>query len=234
MLKYDTNLQARQSLGQIERRGIRGGNLQAYGIYPMSTAYPAEYNADLHVAVDDGDEGSVETGFRVRWRLDPRPYTDEERAEKLAELKAAKLAEIKAAANAALEPLAAAYPDREVQSWPQQIAEATAYAANSAADVPLLRSMAAERPSLGDTVEDRVAELARRILANAAAWSTMAGPVIGKRQALEDAVGAVTTLEDVIGVVVDFTGAGSAETTTSPMASEADYAPIDSSAEAAS
>lgn len=120
-------------------------------------------------------------------------------------LKTVRLADIKSAADAALEPLAAAYPDREVQSWPQQIAEATAYTANTSSAVPLLRTMAAARPSLGDTEEARVAELARRILANAAAWSAVAGPIIGKRQALEDAVGEAGDLAGVLGVVVDFT-----------------------------
>jgi hypothetical protein len=213
--------------------GLAGKNLASRGIYAVDVTMPT-YDAVLVYPMQNGVTGNPTDGYKLAWTLVPIERTDEQLAAKLAEIKTAKLADIKAGANAALEPLAAAYPDREVQSWPQQIAEAAGVAANSAADVPLLRSMAAERPSLGDTVEDRVAELARRILANAAAWSTMAGPVIGKRQALEDAVGAATTLEDVIGVVVDFTGAGSDEATTSPMASEADYAPIDSSAEAAS
>lgn len=132
----------------------------------------------------------------------------------LDDLKSVRLTDIKAACDAALAPLDAAYPDREVASWPQQIAEATAYTANAAADVPLLRTMAAERPSLGDTDEARVAELTRRILANAAAWSAVAGPIIGKRQAAEDAIDAATTLADVLAVTVDFTTAAEEESTT--------------------
>lgn len=206
MLYYDATLQCRQSVGQLAKRGLSVlRDLTGYGIYPLATAYPGNYNADLHVAVDTGTvTGSAETGYAVQWRLDARPYTDEERAAKLAVLKTAKLAEIKSACDAALEPLAAAYPDREVQSWPQQIAEATAYTANTSASVPLLRTMADARPSLGDTEDARVAELARRILTNAAAWSAVAGPIIGKRQALEDAVGAATTLDAVLAVAVSF------------------------------
>ncbi|EHJ46329.1 hypothetical protein DFW101_0312 [Solidesulfovibrio carbinoliphilus subsp. oakridgensis] len=133
--------------------------------------------------------------------------TPEEVAAALAQAKTVKLAEIRAACDTALAPLAAAYPEREVQSWPQQIAEANAYAADAAAAVTLLRTMAAERPSLGETDEARVAELARRILANAAAWSTIAGPIIGKRQALEDAVVAADTPEAVADITIDLGGA---------------------------
>lgn len=132
----------------------------------------------------------------------------------LDDLKTVMLADIKTSCDAALAPLDAAYPDREVASWPQQIAEATAYTANAAAEVPLLRTMAAERPSLGDTDEARVAELTRRILANAATWSAVAGPIIGKRQAAEDAIGAATTLAEVLAVTVDFTTAAEEESAT--------------------
>jgi len=114
----------------------------------------------------------------------------------LAESIAAKLATIRAACDAALNPLAASYPEREVQSWPQQVTEATALESDAAAPAPLIRQMAAMRPSLGDTQDARVIELARRIRQNAADWSAVAGPIIGKRQALEDQVTAIQVAMD--------------------------------------
>ncbi len=137
----------------------------------------------------------------------------------LAAAKADKLDEIAAACDAALAPLETSYPAREVKSWPQQITEAALVAADaSLADpppdpldgwadkIPLLRTMAAARPSLGETSQARILELARRILANAAAWSAVAGPIIGKRQALEDVVtDADATLADVRAIEVEFT-----------------------------
>jgi hypothetical protein len=124
----------------------------------------------------------------------------------LAASQASAVAVLNAACDAALAPLTARYPEREVLSWPQQIAEATAWAANPAADVPLLRTMAAERPSLGTSLDDRVPELARRILANAAVWSAVAGPILGRRQAIEDQIEACASPEAVADVVIDLGG----------------------------
>ncbi len=123
--------------------------------------------------------------------------------------RAGQLAAIRAACDAALDPLAASYPDREVQSWPQQIAEATALESDPTADAPLVRQMAAARSSLGDTQDERVAELARRIRQNAADWSAVAGPIIGRRQALEDAVAAAATVEEVMGINIESIGGAS-------------------------
>jgi len=141
------------------------------------------------------------------WMVGPLPTVPVDEAVVLAEAKSAKIAAVNVACDAALAPLTMTYPDREVLSWPQQIAEATTLATDPTAAAPLLRQMAAERPSLGETPEGRVAELARRILANAAAWSAVAGPVLGKRQALEDAVNACTTPETVAAIVIDLGGA---------------------------
>jgi len=124
----------------------------------------------------------------------------------LAESITSKLAAIRTACDAALNPLAASYPEREVQSWPQQVTEATALESDAAASAPLIRQMAAMRPSLGDTQDARVAELARRIRQNAADWSAVAGPIIGKRQALEDQVSMATTPAEVEAIIIGFTG----------------------------
>lgn len=121
------------------------------------------------------------------------------------------VATLNTAAQTALDGLAAGYPGREVASWDQQVREALLVATDAtlaeapAGDgvdaVPLLRAMAAERPSLGDTTAARVVELARRVRANASAWSLAAGRIIGRRQAQIDQVMAAETPEAVAAIV---------------------------------
>ncbi len=107
---------------------------------------------------------------------------------------------INAACDSALATLKAAYPETEVLTWDQQIREAEALQTNAEAAAPLVRSLAAQRPVLGETETDRITELTRRILANAEVWSMAAGNVIGQRQALEDALDSAESVEDLLAV----------------------------------
>ena len=59
--------------------------------------------------------------------------------------KAAKLTEINAECQKAVAALAKDYPESEVQSWPQQVKEATALSADPQADAPLLTAIATAR-----------------------------------------------------------------------------------------
>ena len=104
--------------------------------------------------------------------------------------KAAKLTEINAECQKAVAALAADYPDSEVQSWPQQVKEATALAADAGADAPLLTAIATARGL-------PVAELASRVLDKINAYAAASGVLIGRRQAAEDAIGATASLEDL-------------------------------------
>lgn len=104
--------------------------------------------------------------------------------------KAAKLTEINAECQKAGAALAADYPDSEVQSWPQQVKEATALAADAGADAPLLTAIATARGL-------PVAELASRVLDKMNAYAAASGVLIGRRQAAEDAIGAAASLEDL-------------------------------------
>lgn len=104
--------------------------------------------------------------------------------------KAAKLTEINAECQKAVAALAADYPDSEVQSWPQQVKEATALAADAGADAPLLTAIATARGL-------PVAELASRVLDKMNAYAAASGVIIGRRQAAEDAIGAAASLEDL-------------------------------------
>lgn len=111
----------------------------------------------------------------------------------LAAAQAAKLAEINAACDAAVSTLAESYPEREIQSWPQQVKEAEALTADPAAPAPLLVAIADARGL-------PVAELASRVLDKMAAYAAASGALIGRRQAAEDQVSAATTAEAVAAV----------------------------------
>ena len=113
---------------------------------------------------------------------------------KLEAAKAAKRAEINAACDIAVASLAASYPEREIQSWPQQVKEAEALAANPQAQAPLLAAIAEAR-SLP------LAELASRVLGKMNAYAAASGSLIGRRQAAEDLIDLAATPEDVASIV---------------------------------
>ena len=107
--------------------------------------------------------------------------------------KAAKLTEINAECQKAVAALAADYPDSEVQSWPQQVKEATALSADPQADAPLLTALATARGL-------PAAELASRVMGKMNAYAGASGALIGRRQAAEDLIDVAATPEDVAGI----------------------------------
>jgi len=80
-----------------------------------------------------------------------------------------------------------------VQSWPQQVKEAEALAAEPQASAPLLAAIAEAR-SLP------LAELAARVLGKMNAYAAASGALIGRRQAAEDLIDMAETAEDVASV----------------------------------
>ena len=102
----------------------------------------------------------------------------------VADAKARALAAINAGCEQAIAAISADYPASEVLSWPKQEAEARAYTADPGAPTPLLDALAAAR-SVGK------AELAGRVIAKANAYAAYSGALIGRRQALEDALDAL-------------------------------------------
>lgn len=156
---------------------------------------PADYRADrLFVAVTPRGEAEEIPA------CDPASVTylgevelDAGDAARLKAVKDAKRAEINAACESAVSALAAAYPEREIQSWPQQVKEAEALAADPQAMAPLLAAIAEAR-SLP------VVELASRVRAKMAAYAAASGALIGRRQAIEDLIDVADTAEDVAGI----------------------------------
>lgn len=116
---------------------------------------------------------------------DPAAQLDRARTERLTG--------INADADALVGELAATYPEREIQSWPQQVKEAEAMALSPTADAPLLSALAAARGV------DR-ADLAARVLAKASAYAAASGAIIGARQRLEDLLSAAETLDELSAV----------------------------------
>lgn len=86
--------------------------------------------------------------------------------------------------------IAATYPDGEVKSWPQQVAEAAALALDAGAPTPLLSAIAAAR-------NIAVTDLAGLVRIKAAAYAAASGEMIGRRQFLESALAAAETQEAV-------------------------------------
>lgn len=107
---------------------------------------------------------------------------------KLDAAKSAKHAEVNAACNTAISQLAAFYPEREVQSWPQQVKEAEALAISPIAPAPLLAAIATARGV-------PVTTLAALVLTKMTAYATVSGGLIGRRQVAENLITFATTPE---------------------------------------
>lgn len=156
---------------------------------------PADYRADrLFVAVTvKGEAEEIPACDLAACEFLGELELDAGDDAKLEAVKAAKRAEINASCDAAVASLAASYPEREVQSWPQQVKEAEALAADPQASAPLLAAIAEAR-SLP------LAELAARVLGKMNAYAAASGALIGRRQAAEDLIDMADTAEDVASV----------------------------------
>lgn len=113
---------------------------------------------------------------------------------KLEAAKVAKLVELSAGCELALAALTSTYPPGELQSWPQQVQEASGLQLDPKAATPLLSAIAEVR---GLTVED----LADRVQSKAVGYAAYSGAIIGKRQAAEDLLDKAESLEEVAGIV---------------------------------
>lgn len=92
---------------------------------------------------------------------------------------------INASCNVALSKLVATYPPMEMQTWPNQYAEAVAYTSNNGAAVPTLSAIATASGLA-------VADVAAKVLAKANAYTSNSGSLIGKRQALTAQITSIT------------------------------------------
>lgn len=111
-------------------------------------------------------------------------------AAQLAQARSERLAVINAECDKVLTSITATYPSSEIGSWPQQVKEAEALAIDPQATCPLLAALA-------ETRGVEIGVLAGRVLEKSAMFSTVSGQIIGKRQALEDALNSATTPDEV-------------------------------------
>ena len=98
-----------------------------------------------------------------------------------------KQSDINAAFNAALNSITQLYTRQEIDSWPTQEAEATAWTNDNAEPTPLIDAMVANRPGIDK------AELVGRIISNVIDYKGTSGAAIGKKQAFEDELYALPT-----------------------------------------
>lgn len=92
--------------------------------------------------------------------------------------------------------LVAEYSDGEIRSWDQQRAEATAYTADNTASTPLLSAIATAR---GITVS----QLATKVLANAEAYESAYGTLLGKYQKNKDTLASINLEDDTTWNAID-------------------------------
>jgi hypothetical protein len=111
-------------------------------------------------------------------------------------LKKAKLAEINREFEKAMQQVIDGIPATERESWKKQEDEARAYISNNSSITPLIDALALSRSV------DKV-ELVTRIIAKADLFAGISGTLIGRRQALEDALNALpksATPEDIAAI----------------------------------
>jgi len=135
--------------------------------------------SDEHICVVDVTGQSV----RIGDRYDGMHFVPQEPVA-LDVLRTTRIAAINTVCNARLASLTEAYPEREINSWPQQEREARSLEQDVSAAVPLLSAIASARGL-------DVAELAARVREKSDAFAIASGAIIGRRQALEDALAAI-------------------------------------------
>ena len=110
----------------------------------------------------------------------------------LEQARAAKLAEVLHAYQAAFAPIEAVYPAAEREGWPVQEAEAKSLLADAQAETPVL-SLLAQLRGRGEAP----AELAGKVLQNAAQWRMVYAFLTGQQQKMYAEVAALATAEAV-------------------------------------
>ncbi|SDR18022.1 hypothetical protein [Paraburkholderia tuberum] len=117
-------------------------------------------------------------------------YTGTSQAVSLDDARSIQSAMINSACNQDLAKISAAYPTLEVETWPQQFAEARAYADDRSVAVPLLTAIAS---ASGQTVVD----LAAKVLQKSQVHQAAVGAVVGKRIALTAQIDSATDVDSI-------------------------------------
>lgn len=161
------------------------GGFYLDGLHPSIPADAVKITREHHRVLLDGQA----SGRRIVVDADGNPSLAEVDPPTIANVATRKLAEINAASNQPLAGIRREYPQFEIDTWPDQEAEARAWIADNSAVTPTLSGIAAER---GVTV----AELVPKVIEKADLYRPTATAVIGKRQRLEDAIKAAEKAGD--------------------------------------
>lgn len=121
----------------------------------------------------------------------------EKPAPTLEEAKSEKLAEINAGCDAILKQAVAGYPETEQQTFYKQDAESAAYLENPETETPFLTTLATARGIDLDTMVEKVR-------AKTDAFAQLSAFICGQRQAMEDTLDALETVEEVEALVVSY------------------------------
>lgn len=122
----------------------------------------------------------------------------EKPAPTLEEAKAAKLAEINRECDVILQQAVAGYPETEQQTFYKQDAESAAYLENpETAETPFLTTLATARGIDLDTMVEKVR-------AKTDAFAQLSAFICGQRQAMEDTLDALETVEEVEALLVSY------------------------------
>ena len=111
--------------------------------------------------------------------------------------KAQKLAEINAGCDAILKQAVSGYPETEQQTFYKQDAESAAYLENPETETPFLTILAAARGI-------DLATMVTKVRAKTDAFSRLSAFICGQRQAMEDALDACASVEEVEALLVSY------------------------------
>lgn len=181
--------------------------MQTFRDFPITRradgSYVITHNGYPYHVVNDEEMASFWSEVNAYAQEHPDQTTDEPappqptEAELLERAKTAKLYEINAAYEAATSSIVETYPKTELLTFDKQEAEARSYNDDPTATTPLVDALAA-----GRTMDK--AELVRRIIAKADAFSVAVGYYTGQRQKYEDMVKAAETAEDIQAIVPEY------------------------------
>lgn len=190
---------------QYDANGYFAGAVEDFGLLPNNATYtdPKEKAGHIprwkgqqweQVENHKGKEGYVDgVAFTVKdygplpegWSDTPPPLT-------LADASTAKLAEVMSGYSAAFAPVESVYPATEREGWAIQEAEARALLADPNADTPVLAALVQFR-ARGESVAD----LATKVLDNAATWRMVYAYLTGQQQRMYGEVSTLAVQEGI-------------------------------------
>lgn len=190
---------------QYDAGGYYAGEVEDYGLLPNNATRTAPDLQAGHIPHWSGaaweqvenhkDQEGYVNGERVTikeygplpagWSDTPPPPTQEE-------ARAAKLAEVMSGYNAAFAPVEHVYPAAEREGWAIQEAEARALLADPVADTPVLTALVQLRAQ-----GESVADLAARVLTNAATWRQIYAWYTGQQQRMFAEVSVLSDMEAI-------------------------------------